>query len=118
MIFNKTVTKLVTILTKCFFHVGTLSYLNKKASREGDISVNILKDTIYVYLSILTKIVNSSIEQYEFPSNLKLADFLPIFKEKDTLNKENYRSVNLQSLISKVFEKLLFKQIENFKIMI
>ena len=36
---------------------------NKKVSREGYISVNILNDAIDAYLSILTKVVNSSIEQ-------------------------------------------------------
>ena len=47
---------------------------NKKASREGDISVN-------TYLPILTKVINSSIEKNEFPNELKLADVLPIYKK-------------------------------------
>ena len=41
---------------------------------EGDIPVNILKDAITIYLPILTKIINFSIEQNEFPNELKLAD--------------------------------------------
>ena len=40
-----------------------LNLNNKKASREGDIPVNILKDAIDTYLPILTKVINSSIEQ-------------------------------------------------------
>ena len=79
---------------------------NKKASREGDISVN-------TNLPILTKVINSSIEQNEFPNELKLADVLPIYK-KDPLNEENFRLVGLLSRMSKVFEKLLNKQIETF----
>ena len=59
-----------------------LNLNNKKASREGDIPVNILKDAIDTYLPILTKIINSSIEQNEFPNELKLADVVPIYKKK------------------------------------
>ena len=59
-----------------------LNLNNKKASREGDIPVNILKDAIDTYLPILTKIINSSIEQNEFPNELKLADVIPIYKKK------------------------------------
>ena len=62
---------------------------NKKAAREGDISVNISKDTIDTYLPILTKVINSSIEQNKLPNELKLADVLPIYKKKHPLNKEN-----------------------------
>ena len=58
-----------------------LTLNNKKASREGDIPVNILKDAIDTYLPILTKVFNSSIEQNEFPNELKLADVLPIYKK-------------------------------------
>ena len=92
-----------------------LNLSNKKASRKGDIPVNILKGAIDTYLPILTKIINSSIEQNEFPNELKLADAIPIYKKKKNfLNKENYRPVSLLSHMSKVFERLLHKPIETF----
>ena len=59
-----------------------LNLNNKKASREGDIPVNILKDAIDTYLPILNKVINSSIEQNEFPNELKLADVVPIYKKR------------------------------------
>ena len=37
-----------------------------------------------------------------------------LFTKKDALNKENYRPVSLLSHMSKVFERLLYKQIETF----
>ena len=49
---------------------------NKKASREGDVPINVLKDAINIYLPILTKVVN------EFPNELELADALPIYKKR------------------------------------
>ena len=39
---------------------------------------------------------------------------LSLLTKKDPLNKENYRSVSLLSHMSKVFERLLHKQIETF----
>ena len=47
-----------------------LTLNNKKASRKEDVPVNILKDAIDTYLPILTKVINSSIEQNEFPNEL------------------------------------------------
>ena len=44
------------------------------------------------------------------PDNLKLADIIPVFKKKDPLNKENYRSVSVLPSISKSFEKLMQKK--------
>ena len=49
-----------------------------------------------------------------FPDDLKLADITPIFKKEDSLNKENYRPVSILSHLSKVFERILYKQIESF----
>ena len=37
-----------------------------------------------------------------------------LFTKKDALNKENYRPVSLLSHMSKVFERLLYEQIETF----
>ena len=45
------------------------------------------------------------------PSNLKLANITPVFK-KDS--KDNYQPVSILPIISKMFEKLLYKQIPFF----
>ena len=59
-----------------------------KASRKGDIPVNTLKDAIDTYLPILTKVINSYIEQNEFQKELKLADVLPYLRKKTLLTKK------------------------------
>ena len=56
--------------------------LTIRASREGDIPVNILNDAIDNYLPLLTEVINPSIEQNNFPNELKLADVLPIYKKR------------------------------------
>ena len=43
-----------------------------------------------------------------------MAEVLPIFKKGDALLKENYRPVSILSHVSKIFERLLFNQIEKY----
>ena len=90
-----------------------LNLNNKKATREGDIPENLLNGSIGTYLLVLTEIINSSFEQNEFPNELKLPDIIPIFKKKDLINKGRYRPVSILSHMSKVFEGLIYKQIDN-----
>ena len=46
-----------------------------------------------------------------FPENLKLADVIPVFKKKDPLDKTNHRPVSVLPPVSKIFERLMQKQI-------
>ena len=43
-----------------------------------------------------------------------LADVSPIFKKEDSFKKENYRPVSILPHMSKVFERILYKQIDTF----
>ena len=49
-----------------------------------------------------------------FPYNMKLADMTPVFKKKDPFKKENCRAVSILSAISKIFERLMQKQIVGY----
>ena len=48
-----------------------------------------------------------------FPDELKLAEVSPILKNNDDLDKEN-RPVSILSYVSKVFEKIMYLQIDTF----
>jgi hypothetical protein len=60
----------------------------------------------------LTRIINSSIENGEFPAEWKEA--LIILKKGDRENKENYRPVSCLAVASKVLEKVVCNQIMRF----
>ena len=62
----------------------------------------------------MTQILNMSIDNNCYPDDLKLAEILPVFKKKDDLNKENDRPVSVLSQVSKVFERIMHTQIEDF----
>ena len=55
----------------------------------------------------MQSLINKCMDTCTFPSALKLADVVPIFKKNDMLNKINYRPISILSCISKihVFEK-------------
>ena len=59
----------------------------------------------------LCNVFNASFSSCDFPSFLKWADINPIYKKKDNLCKENYRSVNVLAVVSKIFERILSDQL-------
>ena len=73
-----------------------------------------LKSTVDIHVSLLTKIINSSIRHACFPGKLKPAEVTPIFKKNDDLDKENYRPVSVLPHVSKIIERVMYIQIENF----
>ena len=85
-----------------------------KATPVGDIPAEMLKSTTDVHVSLLTKIINSSIRNGCFPDELKAAEVAPIFKKNDDLDKENYRPVSVLPHVSKIIGRVKYIQIENF----
>ena len=73
-----------------------------------------LKSIIDVHISLVTKIINSSIRNGCFPDGLKAAEVTTIFKKNDDLDKENYRPANVLPHVSKIIERVMYIQIENF----
>ena len=86
----------------------------KKVNLTGDIPADILKRCVDSYNSVLAKILNTSLERGCFPNQFILAEVTPVFKKEDELNKDNYRSVNVLSNASKIFERIVFKQMNLF----
>ena len=50
----------------------------------------------------------------KIPSELKLADVIPIFKKDSLCEKANYRLIGLLPSLSKVYEKLIYQQLNIF----
>ena len=51
--------------------------------------------------------INFSFSTGEFPSSLKVAKAIPVFKKGVKLGLNNYRSISLKSNIRKIIEKLI-----------
>ena len=89
-----------------------LNLSTKKATKNGDIPARILKKSVDIYIKEITFIINVYLEKGIFPDDLKLADVSPIFKKEDSFKKENYRPVSILPHMLKVFERILYKQID------
>ena len=59
------------------------------------------------YLPFLTKAKNHAITENIFPEK---SEVIPLYKKEDPLTKENYRPVSLLPHVSKVFERIIYKQ--------
>ena len=64
--------------------------------------------------AILTDIFNLSMETGNYPSKLKMAKVIPIFKADDELDPNNYRPISLLSCFNRIFEKLMQKRMKLF----
>ena len=62
----------------------------------------------------ITNCINKCVLTKPFPGELKVADVISVFKEEDPNNKANCRPFSLLPIISKIFERIIFEQIEKF----
>jgi hypothetical protein len=86
----------------------------KTSSGHDNISSKLLKTIKTELVKSLTLIINQSINTGIFPSKLKLAKVIPIYKKDDKALLNNYRPISLLPAISKIFEKVMHNQLHNY----
>ena len=62
----------------------------------------ILKACAPSFSHTISSLINLSFAKGTFPSRLKKAQVIPLYKKKDSLNKENYRPVSILPTTSKI----------------
>ena len=62
----------------------------------------------------ITDCINESIVNNTFPNCLKLATITPLFKCGDITDKSNYRPISILPLLSKIFEKIIYEQLNTY----
>ena len=78
------------------------------------ISTKLLKHIAAVIVNPLTLIINQSLCTGIFPDNLKIAKVLPLYKKGNCHAFDNYRPISLLPAVSKVFEKVAYKQLYDY----
>ena len=86
----------------------------RRSTQSTDIPIKLLKENADIFASYLCDFFNQSIENSEFSPILKNPNITPVFKIGYRGSKENYCSVSVLPIISKILEKLLCKQITIF----
>ena len=88
---------------------------NGKVSYGHDrISNSMLKNLCTSISYPLQVIFNQSIDQGLFPSKMKLAEVIPLYKGKEHDKVINYRPISLLITISKLLEKIIYKRLYLF----
>ena len=85
-----------------------------KACQDTDISSKIIKENPDIFANFLHSSFNTSVTNLEFPSVLKQANVVPVFKKGERYSKDNYRPVSILPNMSKIFERCMFPQINEY----
>ena len=88
--------------------------LNKNRTTSGNIPTKTLQTITRDIFSPLTDCINSAILNGVFSVELKLADVTPLYKKCDPKDKTNYRPTSALPSLSKVYEEILYKQLNSF----
>ena len=95
--------------------IATISSLkNKNSSGYDNISNKILKMICSEIAKPLSVIINQMFTTGIFPDSLKVAKIIPIFKSGDSNELSNYRPISLLTSFSKIFEKVIHKQLYDY----
>ena len=90
------------------------SLKNKTSSGHDGISNKILKGIRDSIVEPFNIIFNKSLEEGVFPTEMKKADTVALYKSKDKDDKNNYRPISLLLTVSKLLEKIMYNRTDNF----
>ena len=85
-----------------------------KAIQESDIPVKIITANENFFAEAICFYFNKSLENGKFPNCLKLANTTSVFKPGARTSKNNYRPISILPVFSKIFERLLSRQLSEF----
>ena len=87
---------------------------NKSSSGHDLISPKLLKQAVNELAPTLSKLINMSILEREYPDCLKIAKIIPVYKKGSKADTANYRPISLLPTFNKIFERVLHKQLTVF----
>ena len=84
-----------------------------KSTQSEDIPFKIIKDNADIFANFILQNFNKCIIDGKFPDQLKKADVSPVFKKGNHNDKTNYRPVSILPSLSKIYERLIYNQINH-----
>ena len=95
-----------------FFTV--IKSLENKKCNVRDFSPIIVKENSQLLAVPIVMLFNQSLAQGKFPSILKQARVIPLYKKGSKVDLNNYRPISLLNIFSKIFEKLMKKYLVEY----
>ena len=92
----------------------TFLSVNQNKSTSGTIPTKVLRSLAKEICIPLTDCINSAILNGKFPSELKMADVMQIFRKDNPFEKAHFRPISLLPSLSKVYEKLIYQKLNIF----
>ena len=87
---------------------------DKKSTDSYDIPVRLVKLSKNIAYTYLANIFNHCVQNGVFPDKSKLAKVIPVFKSGANDIASNSRPISILSHFSKIFEKLVLKNLVSF----
>ena len=85
-----------------------------KATQSIGIATNLIKKNSDIFGNFVFRNYNNCISSFIFPNFFKNAIIAPVHKNRAKTSKDNYRTVSILSNISKIYGRILFKQISEY----
>ena len=85
----------------CIYHLSSVNMYTK----EIKFKPNLLLENVSEVKKPLTDICNKSLQERKVPEEWKLANITPLHKKRSKTSTENYHTISLTSMVSKLMEK-------------
>ena len=97
---------------------GSMKEINNfktdKATQNTDIATKRIKENSNIFGDFIFGNYNNCVSNSIFPNSLKNAIVTPVHRIGAKTSKDNHRPVSIISNISKIYERLIFKQISEY----
>ena len=102
------------LVTKEDIYEEILASDASKATQSDDMPTKVIKNNSDIFSKFFQANPNNTIETSTFPKQLKYDDVKRVFQKDSQTDKENYRPISILSNVSKIFERCLNKQLQEY----
>lgn len=95
-------------------HKIITSLKNTPSTGYDGISTKIIKTVSTIIAPVLSHLINMCILHGVFPKELKISIIKPLFKKDNKDNMSSYRPIALIPILSKIFERVIYNQINSY----